>query len=378
MSEAAHEAAENGAGAGPLVWCAIIGLTSLLLFVLQSVLWLVIPLLLGLILYYLLSAPMRWLIFRGSSRSGAANTVMAGFLALTGAVMSLVVPWVAGRASGWQEIVARYIDGGLVWLEHTLRLLEGNWKLLAKAHVADQLGTRIAESSNQMATQLEPVVMAIVAWAPSLLLAPFLAYFFLRDGGSFQRFLSHAVPNAFFERSLAMMYQVDRTLRAYFMGLIQLTALDTLTLGLGLWLIGFDGPWLLGLICAVFAWIPFVGSIMGGVLVLLVAATDFPNDASMALWAVALFLFARLLDDFLYMPLTVGKSLRIHPLVTVLMIFAGGAIAGVPGLMLVLPILGVVMVVGAAVGTILTDQRLLARYRHGRALRREAAASDLA
>jgi hypothetical protein len=33
-----------------------------------------------------------------------------------------------------------------------------------------------------------------MAWAPSLMLSPFLTFFFLRDGGEFKRFLSHAVP----------------------------------------------------------------------------------------------------------------------------------------------------------------------------------------
>jgi AcrR family transcriptional regulator len=50
-----------------------------------------------------------------------------------------------------------------------------------------------------------------------------------------------------------------------------LTVLDTVTLGLGLWLLGFPGPWALGLICAVLAWIPYVGSILGGLLVVLYA-----------------------------------------------------------------------------------------------------------
>jgi predicted PurR-regulated permease PerM len=33
----------------------------------------------------------------------------------------------------------------------------------------------------------------------------------------------------------------------------------------------------------------------------------------MAYWAIGLFVLVRLLDDFLYMPLTIGKSLELHP-----------------------------------------------------------------
>ncbi len=118
---------------------------------------------------------------------------------------------------------------------------------------------------------------------------------------------------------------------------------------------------------AVLAWVPFVGSVIGCVIVVLVAATDFPSDPWVVYAAVALFLFVRLLDDFVFMPLTVGRSLHMHPLPTVLLIFVGGAVAGIPGLILVLPLAGVVMVVAGTIGEIVNDPRL--RARHGFARR---------
>ena len=90
------------------------------------------------------------------------------------------------------------------------------------------------------------------------------------------------------------------------------------------------GALVLGLMAAVLAWVPFVGSVIGCVIVVLVAATDFPADPWVVYAAVALFLFVRLLDDFVFMPLTVGRSLHMHPLPTVLLIFVGGAVAGSP------------------------------------------------
>jgi predicted PurR-regulated permease PerM len=86
----------------------------------------------------------------------------------------------------------------------------------------------------------------------------------------------------------------------------------------------------------------------------------------------------RLLDDFVFMPLTLGRSLHIHPLITVLMIFIGGSVAGVAGLMLVLPLLGVVMVVGETLGRLITNPRLRARHRNAIALRTKQASIDLA
>lgn len=364
-------------GSGPVVWAAIIATTCLLLLVFQKMLWLVVPFLLALILYYFLYPPVRVLIYRGMSRDAAASLVIVVFLVLLFVIGIAMMPWVVRQLAGWQDTVTRYAQGGMQLLDASLRALEASWSTLARARLADTVAARLAQGAGSVSDHLEPIAIGVMAWTPSLLLAPFLAFFFLRDGHRFELFLSAAVPNAFFEKTLFLLHEIDRTSRAYFQGLINLTLLDTLTLAAGLWLLGIPGPLALGLICAVLAWVPYVGSILGGLLVVLVAATDFPDAPSMAYWAIGLFVLVRLLDDFLYMPLTIGKSLALHPLVTVLMIFVGGAVAGVSGLMLVLPVLGVVMVIGETIGMIVTDPRLMARHRHARALRRQQASKDL-
>ncbi|MBI4986834.1 MAG: AI-2E family transporter [Rhodocyclales bacterium] len=341
-------------------------------------LWLVVPFLLALILYYVLQPLTQYCVYRGLGRDAAAAWTMLLFLVALAVASLFMVPWIATHLVDIQASVEPYLLGGLHLLESSLRALEAGWPVLANAHLAESAMLKFQNAAGNASEHVEAVAMGIAAWMPSLLLAPFLAFFFLKDGMRFKRFLAHAVPNAFFEKTLYLLHEVDQTLRAYFTGLMKLTVLDTLTLAAGLWMLGFPAALALGLICAVLAWIPYVGSILGGLLVVLVAATDFPAAPAMAYWAVGLFIVARLLDDFVYMPLTVGKSLHMHPLVTVLMIFAGGAVAGISGLMLVLPLLGVVMVCGETVGKVVTDPRLMARHRHAQALRRRQASADLA
>jgi predicted PurR-regulated permease PerM len=364
-------------GSGPVVWVAIIAVTCILLLVFQKVLWLVVPFLLALILYYFLYPAARVLIYRGMSRDAASSVVTLAFLLLLALAGVALMPKIASQAAQWQDTVDRYVQGGAKLLDSSLRAMESSWPTLERARLADTVASRLKHGAGNVSDHIEPVALGIMAWTPSLLLAPFLAFFFLRDGRRFKRFLGAAVPNAFFERTLYLLHEIDRTARAYFQGLINLTILDTVTLAAGLWLLGIPGPLALGLICAVLAWVPYVGSILGGLLVVLVAATDFPGDPTMAYWAIGLFVLVRLLDDFLYMPLTIGKSLELHPLITVLMIFAGGAVAGISGLMLVLPVLGVVMVIGETIGVIVSDPRLMARHRHARALRQQQASADL-
>jgi predicted PurR-regulated permease PerM len=300
------------------------------------------------------------------------------FLVLVVVVGSLIFSWITLHAVDWQMAVERYLQGGINLLERSLAGLEERYHMLQRAHLAATVAQRLNDFTDGFAERyVAPIAFGIAAWTPSLLLAPFLAFFLLKDGHRFQRILVRAVPNAFFEKTLYLMNEVDEAARAYFLGLMKLTVLDTVTLAFGLWLIGMPAPLGLGLLAAVLAWVPYVGSILGGLLVVLVAATDFPAEPAMAAWAIGLFVVVRLLDDFLYMPLTIGKSLNVHPLVAVLMIFIGGAVAGIAGLMLVLPVLGVVMVVCETIGAVVTDSRLMARYSHGRALRKAQASADL-
>ncbi len=364
--------------AGPVAWAAIIGATCLVLFLFQKILWLVVPFVLALIIYYVLLPLKSRLMIAGIGSDAAAAWVSGGSAMALGLLAIAAFPRVAAEMVSWQEFAMRYVEGGLHLLASTLAQLESRISLLAQARVSEAAARWIAENSEHFAERyLGGIAVTLAAWAPSLLLAPFLAFFMLRDGWRFKRFVGKAVPNAFFERTLFLLDQVDRTARLYFVGLLQLTVIDALCLALGLWLIGISGPLLLGVLTAVLAWVPYVGSVLGCLLVVMVAATDFPGQPAAAYAAVVLFVIVRLLDDFVFMPMTVGKSLNIHPLLTVLMIFVGGAVAGVPGLMLVLPVLGVAMVFGETLGQVLTDPRLQARHRHAGRLRRRAATADL-
>jgi len=363
---------------GPLVWVGVIAATCLVLFFFQQILWLVVPFLLALIMYYALLPLKQRLVLSGFSHDAAASMVSLAVGVLIVLLLVFSLPLLTAEAASWQQSSMRYLDGGVNLLMATLKQLEDKFSMLARAHLSAELTQGIANFSEHFAQKyLAGALMTIAAWAPSLLLAPFLAFFMLRDGWRFKRFVGQAVPNAFFERTLYLLDQVDRTARQYFVGLLQLTLLDAVCLAAGLWLLGVSAPLALGLVTAVLAWVPYVGSIVGCLLVVLVAATDFPAQPEIAYGAVVLFLVVRLLDDFFFMPLTVGKSLNIHPLLTVLMIFVGGAVAGVPGLMLVLPVLGVAIVFGETLGLVVTDPRLRARHVHARTLRERIAAADL-
>ncbi len=363
---------------GPLAWLATIAITTLLLVASSHALWLVVPLLVAIILYYMLYPVVRRLILSGIGRDAAAGLVAGGVTLLAIGIMIPLLPWLAAQSVSGAETLYRYMDGGRLLLDRTLEALESQFAFLKRLSFHAEMTKKANEFGESfLQQQIAAALLGAAAWLPSLLLAPFFAFFFLRDGQVFANLLASAIPNAFFERAIYMFERVDQTARNYFQGLLKLTAIDTALLALGLWAIGIPGAFVLGLMAAIFEWIPVVGTVLGCVMIVLVAATDFPNSPWVVYLCVGLFFGVRLLDNFVFIPLTVGRSIQMHPLPTVLMVFIGGAVAGIAGLILALPLAGVVSAVVGTVGGIVQDPRLRARQAFAKSLRAQRINADL-
>jgi len=361
---------------GAVTMFATILVTCLVLFLFQKIIWLVVPGLLALMIYYCLRPLVDGVVLRGVSHEMAVTSTVAVVLILTVGIIFLSTPPLLSKAAQLQDSVDRYLGGAQNLLRRTIQVLEAAAPVLKKASLSDKVDSRIKEFTAQFAERnLGKVTLEILKWMPSLFLVPYLTYFLLKDATRLKKFLIRSIPNAFFEKSLLLFARLDESLRGFFQGLLVLTCLDTLCLASGLLVLGVSPALLLGLAAAVLSWIPYLGSVIGCIMVVLVAATDFPDQPSIAYSCLALFLCVRLLDDFVFLPLTIGRKLHIHPLLSVLMFFLGATVAGGTGLVLALPVLGVVTVVGDIVAQVVMDRRLRLRYRAARELAEAAARS---
>jgi predicted PurR-regulated permease PerM len=395
---------------GPVVWAVIIVITCLLLVVFQTALWLVLPVFLAVIFHLLLAPFVSFAMSRGLSRSRSVFLVtLVLWIFIIGLclgfgprVLNTVQGYRTGHLENYIKDASTLAGKARTWVMSrmpfhsaapakptpppapalppppSISLGYGGTAVPAPEpaeNASDEdLQNNLAAGFSEHSTD---IASEVAHWVPSLLLVPYITYFFLLDGPRFKRFLVQAIPNAFFERTLYLFYRVEEQVRSYFRGVLLLTLLDGSCLGVGLWALGVTAPFFLATVAAVVGWLPYLGSIAGCLLAILVAHHHHPDNYLLLFEVVGLFIAVRLCDDFIFLPLTVGRSLRMHPLVTVMMILLGGAVAGFAGLLLVMPVLGVVMVVCQIGGELLTDARIIARYRHARDLRRQRAQVDL-
>ena len=180
----------------------------------------------------------------------------------------------------------------------------------------------------------------------------FITFFFLRDEHLFAEAILILVPDKQVNAFRRAMNSVRIMLMRYFIGILgQITGIFTLvTLGLTLVGVGFGHSLLIGLIAALLNVIPYLGPLIGGSIgILLGIATHIELDFYTGLIPlifkmIGVFVAVQLTDNFLFQPLIFSNSVNAHPLEIFLVILIAGSLAGIPGMILAIPIYTVIRV----------------------------------
>lgn len=186
----------------------------------------------------------------------------------------------------------------------------------------------------------------------TLLAVVFITFFLLYDNGILKRILLKGVPNSYFELTLMMTYKIEKLLTNYLLGLLfQMISIFSIV-SIGLSILGVKYALVIALFAAIANLIPYVGPILGasfGILVVLSTAS-IPLDFKPLLWVVlkisSVFGTAQLTDNLVLQPLIFSKSVKAHPLEIFIAIFAGGALAGLVGMIAAIPVYTILRVSG--------------------------------
>ncbi len=186
---------------------------------------------------------------------------------------------------------------------------------------------------------------------------PLLSFFLLRDQRRIVGFVMDRLPRSQIETSVALWCEIDRIIGRYLRGVaLDCLAVGTLA-GLGLWGLGVRYALVLGAFAGLANAVPLLGPLLAGGLAAMAALVQWKSLAA-PVTVVGLFVAVKLLDDVLIQPLTIGKGVRVHPVLLVASVIAGGKAFGVFGTVIAVP---VVTVLQEATRLLLERRRLTAR-----------------
>ena len=262
----------------------------LLLF--QTVLWLVMPVLLSVVAYYLRFLGVNFL------RYGPGDDTHARGFYRHGIGFCVFRRWDSALRPGISAATLAFQNAGLCAVgsklienaKHTVhqQLLSGKAQkptcsvpMTATGGNVGFVGSEVVStpSNNEVQNEIADLpakysgdieVLQLVHWIPSLFLGALHHVFLSARWPRFKRFLFRR-----FQRFLKtfIFYRVEDQMCRYFQGLLALTALDAYYFGVSSWCLGLNAPFSSPFVAAITAWLPHLGSIGGCLLVVLALIT---------------------------------------------------------------------------------------------------------
>lgn len=212
-------------------------------------------------------------------------------------------------------------------------------------HIVQQIRDKnVGKYTHKVVTFVEGAAISLGKFLFSVIVIVVASVYMLLDFPRLGRALDRRFPPA--RGSPHLLPRMEQALAGYVKGQFLVSLIIGTSGGVGLWLLGVLG-WLPGgdRYALLFgAWvaftelIPYLGPWLGSVPPFLYALVVHPIAA---IWVGLLFLAIHQVEGHIVIPNVMGSALRLHPLLVIFGLLAGGEIYGLPGVLAALPLLAV-------------------------------------
>jgi predicted PurR-regulated permease PerM len=203
---------------------------------------------------------------------------------------------------------------------------------------------QINKSSGDIIASLPRAGIRILSVASDLVylvVIPILGFFFLKDGSQIrQHFLEMITERRWRALVDELLVDIDLLLAHYMRAILLLSLATFISYSIFFTILGIPYSFLLAALAAALEFIPMIGPLTAGSLIVLVTAVS----GGPVLSALAFLLIYRLFQDYVLSPHLMGSGVELHPLFVLFGVFAGAEIAGVSGAFLSVPVLALIRI----------------------------------
>ena len=216
----------------------------------------------------------------------------------------------------------------------------------------EQAAQSFGISSSQIATARDQLVASIQGFAGSVvplltglvgavldvILVAVLSIYLLIDGARVSNWLRRNMPQQQQGRMRFLLDTLQRVVGGYLRGQLLLCGLLGFLVGIGMQLIGVPYALLLGVLAFIFGFIPVLGTLASGAICVLLAL---PLGWVRAVIVLGYFVIVHIIEGDVVGPRIVGKSIGLHPVVSLAALLAGAELFGIGGALFASPVAGV-------------------------------------
>ncbi|HUQ00213.1 MAG TPA: AI-2E family transporter, partial [Aeromicrobium sp.] len=195
---------------------------------------------------------------------------------------------------------------------------------------------KLRDSAQAISSGVFSTLGAATSALVTIVLVLMLTFYFLKDGHKFAGWVTDLGGREAGQHTAEMMSRTWNTLGGFIRTQTVVALIDAIIIGVGLTMIGVPLALPLAVITFVGAYVPILGALISGVLAVLVTlVTNSPQDALIALILV---LAVQQLEGNVISPWLQGKNLNLHAAVILLAVTLGGALFGITGAFLAVPV----------------------------------------
>jgi putative heme transporter len=307
-----------------------------LLMTLHSV---TVPVIVALLLCSATTPLVRYLRAKGMKPLATAGIASLSILLLMIVLVTILVLTVGRQWDTITDALAQSIDGIASWLKSiglpADAVESGKQDLLASLKTLAPVAVGGAVR----------FISAAVTFVMELLLALLLMFYFLIGGNDIWLWMVRQAGRPDGGRLDRTARRCWSTVENYMFGTLIVGLCDGAVIGLGLWIIGVPSALALGVLTVFAEFIPLIGpTVMGGVAVLLAYGH---GGFRLALLALVIIWPVQQINGHVTAPIVYGKTISLSPVVVLLAILSGGIIGGMLGMLIAVPVAGILSVIFA-------------------------------
>jgi len=343
-------------------WIQLVGLPILALIVLlivgkvfHAVFLFIVAALIALLLEPLVRSLVRLRIPRGLSIAIVYLTFAAALAAILIAVGVVVVDRTQSAANRIDTYLTsesgqppqtgfeRDVDRLQVWLDgHHLERID--IKRQGTDFAQSIKGKDVEKYSTDVIDFLRGAAISIFQLIFALVLILVVSIYMLLDMGRLKARVDRRFPPS--PGKPGLIVYMEQAVAGYVRGQVLLSLIIGTTAGFGMWVLGMTGlvpgadryAVVFGAWVAVMELIPYLGPWLGAIPPIIYALVVHPLSA---VWVALLFLGVHQIEGHVVVPKVMGSALRLHPLLVIFGLLAGGELYGLPGIFVALPFLAV-------------------------------------
>lgn len=273
-----------------------------------------------------------WLTRHRFPRWAAVSVVLLAALGVVAGFMAAAIPPLVSQATAFVEQIPRFWQD----LQNHSSFLG---RLNDRFHLRDRLTPMISGDSSTLLQGVIGAGQLVLGLLASTATVVVLTIYFLADLPRIRRTLYRLVPHTRRPRVILIGDEIFARIGGFLLGNLITSVIAGFATFVWTEALGIPYSILLAMFVAIMDLIPVVGSTVAGIVVVLVALTV---SLPIAIATAGFIIVFRLAEDYLLFPKVMGKTVRVPAVTTVVAFFVGGALLGVIGAFVAIPVAAVI------------------------------------